>query len=171
MSLMKSVKSCFTKYWEFSGRATRGEFWWFVFFLAIVSALLRNFDGHIFADYLQTSEWHYRPFISLFDLATFLPLVAVSWRRMHDSGRAGGFILPPMILYLVAILFRINGADSLGKLVLRRGEPVILSGPIAFAGIPGFIALALVSLVCLSLMLWWMTRRSDLSDNRYGFAE
>ena len=36
----KAVKTCFRKYADFSGRAARPEFWWFMLFQIIVSALL-----------------------------------------------------------------------------------------------------------------------------------
>jgi uncharacterized membrane protein YhaH (DUF805 family) len=36
MNFIESVKTCFSKYADFSGRATRSEYWWFVLFYTIV---------------------------------------------------------------------------------------------------------------------------------------
>ena len=38
--IQKAVKTCFTKYAEFSGRAARPEFWWFWLFQFVVLTVL-----------------------------------------------------------------------------------------------------------------------------------
>jgi len=37
MQFQEAVKTCFNKYAEFKGRASRSEFWWFVLFYAIAN--------------------------------------------------------------------------------------------------------------------------------------
>jgi hypothetical protein len=75
------------QYWrgifDFSGRARRRDFWLcmlinlvVIFFLAVFDAILAAIIGlPIFA--------------FLFSIATLIPTIAISVRRLHDSGRAG----------------------------------------------------------------------------------
>ena len=40
MGVAESVRTCFGKYADFQGRASRSEFWWFFLFTALVSLAL-----------------------------------------------------------------------------------------------------------------------------------
>ncbi|WP_349963121.1 DUF805 domain-containing protein [Rhizobium sp. ZPR3] len=165
---MTAVSTCFRKYCDFSGRASRAEFWWFVFFVAFVSSLVASWGAGVFGTDPQTGDARSQIISSLFQLATFLPLVAAASRRMHDSGRRGRYILLPMMVYLIFILISLLGINDLGNLISPPGEPIMATGLIVSikrAGVTAFITIYLVSLV---LMLWWMTRRSEQHDNRYG---
>ncbi len=64
------------KYVEFSGRATRSEFWWFVLANFIVGLLVGFVSGLVGTDAL----------IILYALAIFLPSLAVAIRRLRDAG-------------------------------------------------------------------------------------
>lgn len=83
MTFFDSIKSGLHKYADFTGRATRPEFWWFVLFVALGSAILSAFniassDGTLYLGTTLASIW---------SLATLLPLLAVMARRLHDTGR------------------------------------------------------------------------------------
>ena len=81
---------------RFSGRANRGEFWWWVLVLAIVLLIVSAVQlalpflyGH---EFIPTA----RDLLSVFLgtsvvvwLVTFLPTTAVAVRRLHDTGRSG----------------------------------------------------------------------------------
>ena len=47
MDMMKAAKLFFTNYFDFSGRASRGEFWWAYLAFFIVSTILFIVDGVI----------------------------------------------------------------------------------------------------------------------------
>ncbi len=75
IGLVEAVKICFNKYADFKGRASRAEYWWWYLFTVLVAIAL----GWI-------------PFLGLaISLALFVPTSAVSWRRMHDIGKGGGW--------------------------------------------------------------------------------
>ena len=38
MTFQESIQVCFKKYADFTGRASRSEYWWFMLFLFLVSA-------------------------------------------------------------------------------------------------------------------------------------
>jgi uncharacterized membrane protein YhaH (DUF805 family) len=71
---VNSVKTCFQKYADFTGRAARPEFWWFVLFQVVVLFILGMVS--------QTLS-------SLASLAMLVPALAVGARRLHDIGKSG----------------------------------------------------------------------------------
>lgn len=77
LSFRQAVSECFHKYATFSGRARRSEFWWWTLFMAIISVLLRILP------IVGVILW----------IITLLPSLAVFWRRMHDIGKNGWWIL------------------------------------------------------------------------------
>lgn len=103
MSFGESIKSCFSKYLTFSGRASRSEFWWWVLFLIIVSAVTGIIDQvtglHLPIDdpswTVNGSEInpydYYKPgwLQSLASLVLFLPTISVEVRRLHDRNVSG----------------------------------------------------------------------------------
>lgn len=95
MNFMTAIKTCFIKYATFSGRARRSEYWNFALFCMLVSMAL----GMIFPDQTLPS--------SLFSLITFVPNLAVSWRRMHDIGKHGAWSFICVIPLVGTIIFLI----------------------------------------------------------------
>ena len=95
MNFMTAISTCFKKYATFSGRARRSEYWYFFLFCMLVSAAL----GLIFKSQSMIS--------TLFTLATMVPSLAVSWRRMHDIGKAGAWSLIVLIPVVGLIIFLI----------------------------------------------------------------
>lgn len=85
MTFGESIKTCFSKYAEFSGRADRSEYWWFELFLVllIVGAGIVN----------ETLS-------NLVSLAVLLPSLAVGARRLHDIDKSGWW----QLLYLVPVI-------------------------------------------------------------------
>jgi uncharacterized membrane protein YhaH (DUF805 family) len=71
---MDAVKTCLAKYADFSGRATRAEYWWFFLAVLLGSAVTSLITLRIYA---------------LFSLVTLLPLIAAGARRLHDTNRSG----------------------------------------------------------------------------------
>lgn len=97
MSFMDAVKSCFTQYVGFSGRARRSEYWFFFLFELIVSTVL----GTLFQ---VTQMTLFSVVDGIFALACLLPGLAVCIRRMHDIGKSGWFILISLIPCVGTIL-------------------------------------------------------------------
>ena len=88
-------------YVGFSGRARRKEYWMFVLFniiFAVVAMILDNVLG------LASKESGYGPIYMLYGLATLLPGLAVSVRRLHDIGKSGWWLLLAFIPLIGAIV-------------------------------------------------------------------
>ena len=99
MDFMTSVKTCFRKYADFSGRARRSELWWFALFCFAISVVLGLLDG---GSGLLSGLW---------SLAILLPSLAVGARRLHDTDRSGWWLLIafiPLIGFLVLLYFYVS---------------------------------------------------------------
>jgi len=93
MTFQESIQVCFNKYVDFSGRASRSEFWWFFLFCCLVSIAAGMFGFIVNC---------------LVSLALLLPQVAAATRRLHDTGRSGWWQLIgliPVIGWIVMIVF------------------------------------------------------------------
>lgn len=75
VTLGESVRLFFSRYVDFTGRSRRSEFWGAHLALVVCSALVNL----VLKDSLLTSFW---------SLATFLPTMALSIRRLHDVGKS-----------------------------------------------------------------------------------
>ncbi len=91
-----AIRSVLSQYVGFSGRASRSEYWiWWgflvVLFVAIgATALLFDSTGYIVATVVM--------------LAIFLPNLAVTVRRLHDTGRSGWWLLLVFIPFIGGLI-------------------------------------------------------------------
>lgn len=83
-SFVEAIKTCFAKYQDYNGRASRSEFWYFILFtqliLIVLTVLSSAFEMSIGASAIVNWIWN---------LAIFCPYVAVTTRRLHDTNRSG----------------------------------------------------------------------------------
>jgi len=114
----QAVRSVYSKYAQFSGRASRSEFWWFYLFYVIVVAVLMIIDsllgwqyGSYSFDYTNNGEIrHYESdgFIgvlsTIFWVVTLIPFLAVIARRLHDAGHSGLWIIWGYLLTFVCFV-------------------------------------------------------------------
>lgn len=116
MNLKEAIKSCFRKYATFKGRARRSEFWFFYLFTALVNLALTLLAAFIamgvsFAEFIPLAlrgEFTDAAAESVLmsmggtvlvvfvimlvcGLVMLLPTLAVTWRRLHDIGKSGGY--------------------------------------------------------------------------------
>lgn len=93
MDIAESIQTCFRKYATFSGTASKSEFWWWALFNLIATVCLG-----IVSDRLSLA----------FTVATLLPYLAVTTRRLHDAGKSGwaqlvGII--PLVGWVIVIVW------------------------------------------------------------------
>ena len=130
MNMQDAIRTVFGKYAVFSGRAARSEFWYWVLFIVLVSIALSIVDGMLIAPMTGHEAFDPeagQPLQLLFNLATLLPTLAVSVRRLHDTDRTGWWILLgliPIIGNLILLWWYIQagtGGDN------EYGPPAIAS--------------------------------------------
>ena len=85
MDFQTSIKTCFNKYADFSGRALRSELWWFVLFGFLVGIITTIIDIMILGYSIES----YGPVNIIFTFVLILPGIAVTARRLHDVNRSG----------------------------------------------------------------------------------
>lgn len=105
MGFQDAVRSCFSKYVTFSGRAPRSEFWFFVLFTVIGSIILGVIDTILFPPISYTDT---QPLSSIFGLLIFLPQLSATVRRLHDLDRSGWWWwlwLIPLIGWIILIVW------------------------------------------------------------------
>jgi len=94
------------KYAVFSGRARRKEYWMFFLFNFIVAIGLAIIDGLFGGSGVLGT---------LYALGVFIPNVAVSVRRLHDTNRSGWWLLLyfiPIIGALVVLFFMVQDSNE-----------------------------------------------------------
>ena len=122
MNFSQSVSTCFQKYLDFKGRASRSEFWYFFLFYIITSFLVGWVIGS-FVALLGGSVNVLLVVLSVVFIALFIPILSVTVRRFHDFGVSGwmycAFILPYVISRFI------QDAQPLLSLIIDYGTLVI----------------------------------------------
>lgn len=92
MTFQDSIRTCFSKYADFSGRASRSEYWWFflfVFIACLVATMISTVVYYVVA------------------LGLVVPSLAAGARRLHDTGRSGWWQLLnliPLIGFIILVV-------------------------------------------------------------------
>ena len=106
MNFGDAIKAGFSNYVNFSGRACRSEYWYWVLFAIIGGIVTYIIDFAIGMPITNT----------IFGLAVFLPGLSVAIRRLHDLDRSGWWILLFLIPLIGAIIlivwFCFEGTDG-----------------------------------------------------------
>ena len=97
MDFVGAIKAGFKNYVNFRGTATRPEFWYWFLFTFLVGFVVSLFEQLITA---ATGDSVVSLAVSiitpLFSLATFLPTLAVTVRRLRDAGFSWVWLLLPL---------------------------------------------------------------------------
>ena len=88
MTFTQSIKTCLKKYFDFKGRASRSEYWYFALFLIILSVICSWSDIlHILIALLFT-----------------IPQFSVAFRRLHDINLPGWIQFIPLLIFIVGMM-------------------------------------------------------------------
>ena len=115
MTFTKSIKTCFSKYVTFAGRASRLEFWYFMLFCLLGNTILSLFDG------FSLGMSFIQPASSVFSLMTFLPSICITTRRLHDANRRGWWQLiwlAPIPVFIAAYVFNARSLMVVGGIAM-----------------------------------------------------
>ncbi|MFZ9385781.1 MAG: DUF805 domain-containing protein [Candidatus Limnocylindrus sp.] len=147
MDIITAVKSVYSKYATFSGRASRAEYWYFFLFTIIAGAALSAIESTL---------------ATAFSIANVVPNLAVAVRRLHDTNRSGklivALILVEVVLFLVIVVSFVAGISG----AIGGNENVATGGGIGvLVGVVLFVVLAIY-------WIYLMAKRGDAGPNRFG---
>lgn len=129
---------------NFSGRSSRGAYWWFQLATFLIAITLGVIDGLVFADAAAGASGG--PIGQLFSLAMVIPSVSIGFRRMHDVGRSGWWALLPLPLWIIGAML-VFGMNKMAP--------------------AGFVALA-VAAVAQAYVLYLLSQPGERGDNDFG---
>ena len=108
MGMMEAVKSAFSNYVTFSGRARRSEYWFFTLFNMLISiaiTIVTVISGIPAIGYLSY----------LYSLIVLVPGWAVFVRRLHDVGKSGWnwlWLVVPVIGWILVLVWLATDSQS-----------------------------------------------------------
>ena len=160
VTFAEAVQSCLRKPFDYSGRATRSEYWWFILFCWIAAfatwfvALMFSVEAAFVAMLLALAVLQ-------------VPKTAAAFRRLHDMGRRGWLAMLPflmlpvtLVLWLIIVL-----AVAVAEVATSTPSP---PGRGRALGILLIFSATVTFVIASMLLIWWLTRPSQPHDNRYG---
>lgn len=103
-------------YFNFSGRARRREFWMYVLAVIILSIIVSIIDSVLFPNFMgESSLGSSGPLSSLLSLLLLIPGIAISVRRLHDTGRTGWWYLLVFVIiigWIVLLIWFVQEGDE-----------------------------------------------------------
>ena len=131
VSFQNAVGLGFQHYFDFKGRSTRSEYWWWLLFVVLAGIALTIVDMGIGTFNYESGDGLLS---GLFKLATLIPGLALGARRLHDINKSAWWLLMwlsflliiPMIIPVIVLLVWAarqgdNGTNRYGP--EPRGQP------------------------------------------------
>jgi len=135
MTFGQSISTCFRKYADFTGRAVRSEFWYFVLFVYLLVGVFATIAVSVWdQDSAADAPTGLLAVLGVLWLGLLLPNWAVTVRRLHDTNRSGWFIFISLIPFVGGIILLVVLASE-GTLGPNRFGPDP-SGRTAPASVP-----------------------------------
>jgi len=160
MSFVEAIESCYKNYFNFSGRATRSEYWYFVLRNMIVTVAVFIFLGIVllYAKHnvgIALVGLILELITVLVLLGSLLPLWSAQVRRLHDMGRSGWWAGASILL---AIFNEIEALASLHKSVTAAD----------LVGLLWRFAFDVAGLVLAAVILFFLVQPSREENNRFA---
>jgi len=103
----QAVKTCFKKYFEIKGRASRSEYWYFILF-----TFLGYGAGFLLGLIAPVLLW----LLGIFVLAILIPAITVAARRLHDINKSGWYQALPLPPGIIETIFAMN-RNEVGEII------------------------------------------------------
>lgn len=152
-SFPKAIARMYRKYFVFSGRASRSEFWWAYLYISILCA--------VFYYPVDTATKHHQNMLALvLDLLMFalvFPIITLTFRRLHDTNRSGWWIFAPSVPAI--------GCGLIGGLMLGIGISQPNSSEFAVTG--SVVVFAFGYILAMATWLWLLAGSSKPEGARF----
>lgn len=128
MNIGQAIASYFKNYANFKGRARRSEYWWSSLAIGVITGIIAAVSIQMVNVYVEgvgdVPTVTYGPLFWVWALATLLPGLAVTVRRLHDTGRKGTYYFMSLIPFVGAILLLVRMAEDSQAGPNQYGNPV-----------------------------------------------
>lgn len=123
MNFLDAIKSGFQNYFNFKGRASRSEFWYWVLFTVLIGLIATTLESAIWPAPAFQGDWmqdldniaaQQTPLSNILALVLFIPNLSILARRFHDAG----FSAKWLFLQLVPIAYGIFAAIGVVSILL-----------------------------------------------------
>jgi uncharacterized membrane protein YhaH (DUF805 family) len=142
MGFGQAIRSVFGKYATFSGRARRSEYWYFYLFSILAGMVAGLLDAVLFSGAATSTAFKGSggPVAAILNLALLLPSLAVTVRRLHDTGHSGWLILGFIAYAIVAVIVFVVGIGAASAVAGQPnfGTPIAIVGIVLLLGIIAF---------------------------------
>ena len=101
MNMKQSFISVFSNWNNFSGRACRSEYWYFLLSVILVAFILTIFDVLLG---IYSTEIGYGPLSLIFQIIVIIPSISLTSRRLQDRGISGWWQLLQLTIIAIPIL-------------------------------------------------------------------
>lgn len=105
VGFIDAIRNFFEKYADYKGTATRAEYWWIQLFFVLIAVSAGMF---FILGFTMSIKWFYFGMIiyAMFIIATIIPRVTLTIRRMHDIGISGWWFY---FINLIALILSYGG--------------------------------------------------------------
>ena len=113
--MLNAIRLFFKNYFNFTGRSSRSEYWWFLLAYLIITVVIAILEALIIGiDYAGSGVVS-----NLFNLVTLIGWLSLTARRLQDRGHTGwwqfAYLIPiiPLIYFGILFLFTENPAHAI----------------------------------------------------------
>ena len=101
MTMFNAVKTCFSKYVKFEGKASRSEYWYFWLFSFCIETIPIILAFIIDKDVISLSLLAVS---FLYCIVSFLPMLSAAIRRLHDVCKSGAYFFVSFIPFVGGLI-------------------------------------------------------------------
>lgn len=174
MSFVDAVASGFRNYFNFKGKASRAEFWYWILFTVLLSLVVGFLDSVVSPSPAPSSDWMQdleatlsqpTPFTNAASLLLLIPNLSVTARRFHDAG----FSAKWLFLQLVPIGYGLFAAVGVVSVIssLPPGQMFSTENLMAFIFLIVPIFALGFALLVIYLVMALRPSRSFYDGNKY----
>ena len=161
VDFLTAVKMFFANYTNFSGRSTRAEYWWATLFCLLVGTVCGAFGR--FGTILS----------GVASLAFLLPNIAITIRRLHDTGRSGWWYGAYYLVQIVLLIWMmVGGLLPVFDVIAGGGtvSPALVMQILKGAALP-FVIMFVIGIAWVVLMCIPSGPDNKYGPNPYGTQE
>lgn len=157
----EAIKSYFSNLFNFNGRATRSEFWWSFLFNAIICGVFMIAWMILLTVYHDNAAPKAFMLLFVLPLAAYIFAFAISFRRMHDIGKSGIFVIVKYGILIISVVFTFLTLSLPSDILADASNPL----PDTFSTVMG-VSLFIYVIIAIIFMIFALKPSSP--TNKYG---